>query len=195
MKLFATRETHGEEYSDEEEGDDQRRSTCGEGRIVSGIGLKQRVPVEIEHLHERLDYIRVELCTGIRSEFILDSPKRQGLTIRPIGHHGIEGVDDRKDLRFQGYLVSPQAVRVPVSVIPLMVLDDCLSYAFQRLDRSQDIVADERMSLNQAVFLGCELALFLKNEVVNPYLPDVVENGRMFEELDRYLSAVGSATC
>ena len=65
-----------------------------------------------------------------------------------------------------------------------MVLDDCLSYAFRRLDRSQDIVADERMSLNQAVFLGCELALFLKNEVVNPYLTDVMENGCMFEELD-----------
>src|SRR4051812_8661274 len=153
------------------------------GGVLRGRG--SRALVRAEQPHERLDELRVELAAGLGGDLgqrVLDRP---GVLVRAGRHERVVHVADRADAPGDRDLLAAQAGRVAGAVPALVVR------AGDRLGELEELRArvgehrraDRRVGLHDLPLLAVELARLEEDAVRDADLADVVEGGRVTQEL------------
>src|SRR5919201_5830640 len=93
----------------------------GVASISSGVCMPWLPQVHLEHLSERLDRGRIELCPRTATEFPERPRGVAPLAIRAVRRYGTVGIHDRHDACAQRNRVACQAVGVAPAIPALVV--------------------------------------------------------------------------
>ena len=103
------------------------------------------------------------------------SAGRAGLSIRPVGGHGVVGVDDGEDARFERDAVSLQPERVALAVEALVMVEEYRQRALQEADLRDEDARQQRVPLHGLPFATAQGARLAQDGVGHAYLADIVE--------------------
>ena len=87
---------------------------------------------------KRAHDLGVELAPGLFLEALDDHVQRQRVAVRTLAEHGVERVGHSQQARAQRNILAGHAVRVPLAVIPLVMMSDRLGDILDPLDVRQD---------------------------------------------------------
>src|SRR5438105_11499971 len=74
----------------------------------------------------------------------------EGLAVRPVGNEHVVGVGDRQDARFERNLLAAQSPGIAAAIDSFVVSDHDLRFAMKTRDSLEDLVAQARVTLDQA---------------------------------------------
>ena len=138
---------------------------------VGLVGVAERDATSLDHLHERLDHLGIELRPGHASELDDCSLGADRPAIGVARGHDVVGVGDRDDARPERDFVARKAMRVPVTVDTFVVADDDVRDRAVALDPADELGALLGMQLDDLPLFVGELAVGEQDRVGKMNLP------------------------
>ena len=129
-------------------------------------------------------HLRVELAAGQRLQLAQGLVHRFARLVDAVGGHGVEAVGHHQDAGEQGDARAAQPVRVAHAVIALVVVADDRGQFPVHGDAGEHGVAGPGVLLDEFVVERGEPAGLEQHRVRGGDLADVVEDGRLLEQVD-----------
>ncbi len=135
-----------------------------------GVGSGRKPP------HQRLHAFGIELGSGVFEQLPPCSVEGEGCAVGTGARHGIEGVRHGNDARGKGDVVATQAVGRAGAVHSFVMPPNDLSYReINAHQRSDDLLADDRVPHDFIVFVVGEPAALMEQSFRHADLADVVQ--------------------
>ena len=121
---------------------------------------------------EDVDDPRVELVAALAEDLRLGLLPASGVTVRPVARHRVERVGHGEDARPSGISVVAEPVRVAGAVPALVVVpDDLEPLALEQRDAAQELLAEDRVVLEEPLSVGDSSPFFWRMLSGIPILP------------------------